>query len=161
MASAQFDVMGGRLSHDDMARKIYNPASDSYEVRVGYYGGLVNQSGSLANWQQNQVQQGMGSLQGYSSLFGSRGYELNYQNYDPFQNTYQHTYKPIQPTKKEGIMKLFRDYLNTHRDLIFTVALVFIADHYLLNGALKERIQRLLEGILNKAESTLHREIAK
>lgn len=61
---------------------------------------------------------------------------------------------------KRGIMKSFREYLNQHRDMIFTVALVFICDHYLLGGALKERLKSLLEGILNKAETKFHKEIS-
>lgn len=150
MASAQFDVMGGRLSYQDMM---------SQQRRTAQQGERFSQAAS------DYVNAGYGTTaQMPTADYMSAQMQGSNQNvYIPHAPAGPLTglYYGNQPTKKEGIMKLFRDYLNTHRDLIFTVALVFIADHYLLNGALKERIQRLLEGILNKAESTLHKEIAK
>lgn len=62
--------------------------------------------------------------------------------------------------KKEGIMNSFRAYLDKHRDLIFTVALVFLVDHYFLGGAFKERLQKLLGGVLDKAESNFHKQVS-
>lgn len=67
---------------------------------------------------------------------------------------------PNQSLKGIPVMNSFRIYLDKHRDTIFTVALVFLADHYILKGALKERLRRLLEGLLTRAENSLHKELA-
>lgn len=46
-------------------------------------------------------------------------------------------------------------YLKAHRDLIFTLGLVFLADHFLLKGALKTRLQAVVSSVLDKAEKKL------
>ena len=78
----------------------------------------------------------------------------------PFAGTTLDELLPTETKKKESYMNSFKQYLDKHRDMIFTIALVFVADHYILGGALKERLRKLLEGILTKAESNLHKEIS-
>ncbi len=49
-------------------------------------------------------------------------------------------------------------YLKAHRDLIMTLGLVFLADHFLLKGALKMRLQSAVGSLLAKAEKKLEAE---
>jgi hypothetical protein len=55
------------------------------------------------------------------------------------------------------VLKEFKAYLAEHRDLIFTVLLLFVADAYLLNGALRTK----LESILHRTADGLENKIAK
>lgn len=65
----------------------------------------------------------------------------------------------LTPTRRTGFMKGIiddiRGYLNAHRDIIMTLAVVFLADHFLLKGALRERLQKAVESFLAKAEKKL------
>jgi hypothetical protein len=110
-------------------------------------GGILTYQGGLYQQQQNMLQQQQNMLQG--------------QQQAGLQNLYNQGWRPPSSIiKEERIMNSFRAYLDKHRDLIFTVALCFIVDHYFLGGAMKERIKKLLEGFLNKAESNFHKEIS-
>lgn len=103
--------------------------------------------------QQHQLRQQLMQHQQQNTMQGSPYIQQGLMN--------QAWQQPSPIIKKERIMNSFRAYLDKHRDLIFTVALVFIVDHYFLGGAMKERIKKLLEGFLNKAEANFHKEIAQ
>lgn len=66
----------------------------------------------------------------------------------------QNIYK-IKPTKRKGIMKLFRDYLEAHRDTIFTLILILLADHYVFNGAFADTIRDAFKKLLDKAHQKI------
>lgn len=130
---------------------------------------FMSRSQQLANMQQQQQNPAfwqnvhdphtdtISRFNGITSMIVPAGFNIKQQTVDKLEELYSE--KPN--VKGNSMMKSFREYLNMHRDMIFTVALVFIADHYLLGGALKSRLQGLLEGILNKAETSLHKEIGK
>jgi len=63
--------------------------------------------------------------------------------------------KAIQKPKGNKMLESFKDYLKTHKDAIFTLTVVALIDHVFLNGALRERIQSALEGILRRTEKSL------
>lgn len=55
--------------------------------------------------------------------------------------------------KKEAKkMSMVREYINKHRDVIFTLGVALLVDHFILNGALRHRIQRVIEAALAKIE---------
>lgn len=58
----------------------------------------------------------------------------------------------VKPRSKSMFTE-FRAYLSEHRDLVFTIIIVALIDHLLLDGALKERLKGLLGGFLDKAET--------
>jgi len=62
-----------------------------------------------------------------------------------------------QTTKKEEVsmFKSFKEYIGNHKDIIFTVIVALVVDKYLFNGVLKTRIQKLVEGLLQRAEKMI------
>jgi hypothetical protein len=51
-----------------------------------------------------------------------------------------------------------RGFVKQHSGVIYTVALVALADHFLLGGALRTRLQALIEKLLAKAEKSIGNE---
>lgn len=56
---------------------------------------------------------------------------------------------------KEKKMNMVREYINKHRDILFTLTVALLVDHFVLNGALRSRIQRVIEAALGKMEKAL------
>lgn len=52
-------------------------------------------------------------------------------------------------------MSMVKEYMNKHRDIIFTLVGAMLVDHFLLHGALRKRIQAVVEAILFKVEKAL------
>ena len=48
-----------------------------------------------------------------------------------------------------------KEFIRSHRDVLFTILAVVLLDKYLLNGALRDRVQKLVEAILARAESLI------
>lgn len=48
-----------------------------------------------------------------------------------------------------------RSYVKENRQLLYTVALVIALDHFLFNGAFRERIKGLVESLLSSAEKKI------
>lgn len=53
----------------------------------------------------------------------------------------------------------FKQYLKEHRDIIFTVTLLFVADHFLLNGALKAKLTSILHKVVDRIEKKTETEV--
>jgi hypothetical protein len=51
-------------------------------------------------------------------------------------------------------MREFKAYLAEHRDLIFTIVLLFLADTWMLHGALRARLEGVCHKILDKADAS-------
>lgn len=65
--------------------------------------------------------------------------------------TFLHTVQ----NKRKGFMKLFRDYLEAHRDTIFTLLLILLVDHYVFKGAFSETIKEGFEKLLRHAHKKI------
>lgn len=48
-----------------------------------------------------------------------------------------------------------RSYVKDNRQLLYTIALVVALDHFLFNGAFRERIKGLVESLLSSAEKKI------
>jgi hypothetical protein len=58
-----------------------------------------------------------------------------------------------------GIMGYVKEYFVKHRELLMGLAIFILLDHYIFNGAFKEKIQKLVHGILDQADKKLtHKE---
>jgi hypothetical protein len=58
------------------------------------------------------------------------------------------------PTKEKKV-NMVREYLNKHRDVIFTLGCALLVDHFILGGALRTRIQKVVEAALARVEKAL------
>lgn len=54
--------------------------------------------------------------------------------------------------KEKNMFGGFKAYVQKHGDLIWTIVVVAIADHFLLKGALRTRIHEALDGFLAKMQ---------
>jgi hypothetical protein len=64
----------------------------------------------------------------------------------------------ITKPKGEMKMKLFTqvsDYVEKHKDVLFTVALVLVLDHFVFEGKFKQKIEDLVSSFLTKHAPTL------
>lgn len=58
-------------------------------------------------------------------------------------------------TENISMLREFKAFISEHRDLIFTVLLITLLDSFLLNGALRTRLESILQATLKKAEDKL------
>jgi len=100
------------------------------------------------------IQGGFGG--GWSLVKGQDGYED--QNFfiktnDVSKKVFNKTYK-----RKKGSSNMFefaKGYLEEHKESIMTIAFVVVLDQIFLGGALRDRIKRLIEGLLDRSEAKL------
>ena len=57
--------------------------------------------------------------------------------------------KAIEKPKEEKV-KMLRSYLDKHRDVLFTLGIIIVIDHFVLGGTLRHRIQEVLEAALDR-----------
>lgn len=72
--------------------------------------------------------------------------------------------KGAKAQKEQKVFSFYRsakEFVTEHRSVIFTVVGLVLADKYLFNGALKDRIQKLVEALLAKAEALVGPPVAK
>lgn len=60
-----------------------------------------------------------------------------------------------QGEKKMKFFNQVSDYVEKHKDILFTVALVLVLDHYVFDGKFKSKIEDLVSGFLSKHAPTL------
>lgn len=72
---------------------------------------------------------------------------------DPLPTT-QQTSKLNVKTKEKKEKNMIREYLNKHRDTVFTLTFALLIDQFVLGGALRQRIQRVVEAALSRIEKT-------
>ncbi len=96
---------------------------------------------------------GMAQQQGTSAWYQQQMAALQWQQQQQ-QQSHVFATKAL-PTKKEKKVTMVRDYINKHRDVIFTLAVALLVDHFVLNGALRHRIQAVIEAALEKIEKAL------
>jgi hypothetical protein len=56
---------------------------------------------------------------------------------------------PEVPKGGAKMMNSIKDYMKKHQDVIFTLVIIILVDHFVFNGALKNKIKETLEGILD------------
>ena len=99
-----------------------------------------------------------------STLAGSGGTVEYYSSasLDDSVRIYNNSVYPTpqkQETPKKGrpslIKELFgdlRQYIRENRDLIFSIVFVLVLDEYVFDGAFRERLKSVIEGVLKKVE---------
>lgn len=55
----------------------------------------------------------------------------------------------------ENMVGSIKDYVKTHREILITLALVALVDHFVFEGQFKKKLQQLVEALLNKAQKQL------
>ena len=95
----------------------------------------------------------------------------NKSNYDYFWYTHLHErdtdFSRLQErldkincfkTQKGGLSKMFKtakEYFINHRDILMTIGLAMLVDHFFFNGAFAEKIKGLVNGLIHKAEKSM------
>lgn len=125
--------------------------NDQYEVRIGYYGGFMAGQGasmSMGHMGLNGLMQQGINQQTYQNQLAAVQ-QFNGQTYGLQPNMF------IKPTNKRGIMKAFKDYLSEHKDLIFTLLIVLLVDHFCFQDAFKEKIKAAMNKLLDRAHDKI------
>ena len=52
-------------------------------------------------------------------------------------------------------MQAMKEYFERYKTTLITVAIIAIIDEFLLSGSLRDRIRRMISGVLDSAESRL------
>lgn len=82
-----------------------------------------------------------------------------FMDYYNLKSAQQPSVKRQRTEENISMLREFKQYISEHRDVFFTLILVMIADAWFLNGALKSRLQRILEGVTGKLEEKLNTDI--
>lgn len=57
--------------------------------------------------------------------------------------------------KRKGIMNTLKRYIEEHKGTLYALGVIFLIDHFFLNGALRERITKITTCMLDKVQKTL------
>jgi|SRR5579871_69268 len=64
----------------------------------------------------------------------------------------------LKKKKGKSMIKQFQDYISEHKDIVFSVLLLFLCDKVFLNGALQEKlasfVHKLVEGMEKRVSPT-------
>lgn len=52
-------------------------------------------------------------------------------------------------------MEYLKEYFHKNRDLIFNISLILLIDHFVFNGAFREKIKSIMDGLINRTEKQL------
>lgn len=63
--------------------------------------------------------------------------------------------KCVKPVTKGNYMKYVKEYFEKHREVLFTLCIVFVVDQYVFNGAFRDRLKGLVDKLLGNAENKL------
>lgn len=134
------------MSNDIKTIRVYDPSTDQYEVRVCTTGGLVqtlryqgsdSYSSLLAQQQQAAAMSQIGSGIGCDSM--------------PTESKKE----PQKQTKKETPMGTLKRYIEEHRNVIMPLILALLVDHFVLKGAVRHKVQAVIEALLAKLQKSL------
>lgn len=54
--------------------------------------------------------------------------------------------------EKKTMFKSLKEYADKHKDVLFTLVFILVLDHFIFNGAMREKVKSVLEGMLNKIQ---------
>lgn len=59
--------------------------------------------------------------------------------------------------KEQGVksMESLKQYLEKHRDVFFTLGIVLVLDHFIFEGAFREKLKNIIESLLDKKAKAL------
>lgn len=57
--------------------------------------------------------------------------------------------------KENNMLESVKEYLKEHKSIIMTIAVVLLVDHLVFQGAFREKVKSLVDGLLNKAQKQL------
>ena len=62
-----------------------------------------------------------------------------------------------QPNKKGGskMLNSVKQYFENHRDILMSIAVALLVDHFFFEGAFRDKIKNLVDGLINRAEKKL------
>lgn len=125
-----------------------------------YYPGMGLQQISQLNQQamaQQQVQSyvGYGVYGGCGGAGGTGGYGSSANSAVNLIHQENLKIKEEKTTKKGGPLKALKDYMEAHKNIIFTLVLALLADHYVFNGAFRKKIEGIVNGLLDKAQKQI------
>lgn len=85
---------------------------------------------------------------------GEPGYIISGKNPDtPYHNANGERFKLIAPPSKgSNMLQDIRSYVKENRQVLYTVAFIVALDHFVFNGAFRERLKGLVDGMLKKVE---------
>jgi hypothetical protein len=107
-----------------------------------------------------QGQQVMGHIQNYQGIQQLQ----QVQQSSHLRNTLGNspgtlTYHPPLPQSikpiKRSFMNSLKTYLENHKNIIFTIILALLADHFVFGGAFRERIKGTVDKLLAKADKQI------
>lgn len=99
---------------------------------------------------QNNPYQGASQASGLQQGFFER-HALAQLNQKPLMDYF----KPKPAAAGERKVGMIREYINKHKDILLTLVVAIVADHLILDGALRTRIQRVIEAALTRIEKAL------
>ena len=62
---------------------------------------------------------------------------------------------PPNEFKKVGFMDFLKNYFTKHQDSLMTLAVIILLDHFLFDGAFRNKIKGMVDNLINKTEKNL------
>ena len=72
-------------------------------------------------------------------------------------NDEQYEVEGIQPIKTQGgsVVETLKSYFKKHEDVLISLAVVLVVDHFIFNGAFREKVEAIVNKLLDKAEKSI------
>lgn len=132
---------------------------------MNHIGGILEYTVSAAQNYGNQLNQHLMQIEQHNRLYDSR--QLYHQGVGGIglQNASQipqAAIKPqsiIKPKEEKSMIKELRQdmqsFIKEHKSVIYWTLILYVVDHYCLEGAMKARLQKMVHNLVGKVEAKL------
>lgn len=77
--------------------------------------------------------------------------------YDPKTHYLVSNKKPIEGVNMiTEVVKDLKQFVRDHKSTVYVIAILLIVDHFMFNGAMKEKLQSLMQNLIGKVEAKLN-----
>lgn len=101
-------------------------------------------------------------------LYGGHETWFKYDNIDERKADWDRLISLMQTSKKENLnmendkhnfltttIKDMKGFISEHKNVIYTVLVIFLVDHFIFEGSFRERLKSIVNGLINKVEKKL------
>jgi hypothetical protein len=74
-------------------------------------------------------------------------------------SNYWDKFQLVPDSIRGNCLNALKDYFMKHKDSLFTIGIVILIDHFVFDGAFRDKIKATVESMLNKAHKKLEQEV--
>lgn len=106
---------------------------------------------------QSLGQQQMGSIVKYNPTGGAGEIYFSGSNNNNIERKPDPTLKKLKETNMvTEVVQDAKKFIKDHKSTIYVVAILLVVDHFMFNGAMKEKLKAIMQNLIGKVEAKLN-----